>query len=358
MQLKRLHAGFLGTRVGRKTLLHFLAAALLPVLVSSVLGIWYVRQTLIAEAAERVDRTAESATLILLRQMTSMAKDVRESPVANLARQPAAMFRDDELEHVQNGGAVLRITEPPANNGAKPGGEYVMRLLRRAPDGSAYGRIVTHQEIWAPLNELIDGDRTDLCVFTVHTWRRLHCSDSVSEAKAEQLRRIAMASDGSGSTAPDGDATNDTERKANTTVRELLGAHRDLYLRYERASPEWRLVTSENRALALAPAKAVTTSLCLLFALAMVSAFAFAHHQIRRSTEPLEALRDATKRVGSGDLDTPVSITSRDEYGELGIAFNGMTSTLSRQLTLLRVMDEVDQATLRHREIHAIAETG
>ena len=153
----------------------------------------------------------------------------------------------------------------------------------------------------------------------------------------EHLRAVARHAGGT--------ATSAESVKGERPARAIIGAHRDLFLRYELASAEWRLVTSEDRALALAPASSVTTSLCLLFALAMVSAFAFAHQQIRRSTQPLEALRDATRRVEAGDLDTPVVISSRDEYGELGVAFNGMTNTLSRQLTLLRLMDDVDEAT-------------
>ncbi|MBC8086024.1 MAG: HD domain-containing protein [Phycisphaerae bacterium] len=352
MPFRKLRAGFLGTRVGRQTLLHFLGAALVPVLVSSLLGIWYVRQTLVTEAAERVDRTAESAGLILLRQLTVLARETKDAPAEALLIEPAGDFSSDELAHLRNQGVLLRLPGALETDSAGTSGGSAIRLVRQTPDGSLRARRITTHELWDPLNELIDGDRTTLCVFTMSGWKRLHCSDSVTSAKEEQLRRVARASSGSGTAvAPERGSANGNEQP----VRELLAAHRDLYLRYELASAEWRLVTSEDRALALAPASSVTTSLCLLFALAMVSAFTFAHRQIRRSTQPLEALRDATKRVEAGDLDTLVVISSRDEYGELGLAFNGMTNALSRQLTLLRVMDDVDQATLRHREIEAIA---
>ena len=59
--------------------------------------------------------------------------------------------------------------------------------------------------------------------------------------------------------------------------------------------------------------------------------------------------------MGAGDLSTTVSIHSRDEYGELGSAFNSMTRALGNQLSLLRVMDEVDQCTLRDQEVESIA---
>ena len=65
-----------------------LSAALLPVLVSSLLGIWYLRQTLITEAAERVDRTARRGADPAA-QLTTLARETRESPAAALSAQPA-----------------------------------------------------------------------------------------------------------------------------------------------------------------------------------------------------------------------------------------------------------------------------
>lgn len=360
MSLRKLHAGFLGTRVGRRTLFHFLSAALLPVLVSSLLGIWYVRQTLITEAAERVDRTAESAELILLRQLTQLAEKSGESLFAPVTMDDTAQLAADQLAHLQNGGAVLHLPESATN--PSPAGTHdaprtasraAMRIMKRLPDGTLVARVVTSQEIWPALKELIDTDRTELCVFVVRTWQRLYCNETMDAAQEEQLRQIAAVS----SSSRTGGVTEVIEGSDDVVAsHQLLSAHRDMYLRYELASPEWRVVAAEHRAAALAPASSVTTSLSLLIALAMVSAFTFAHRQIRRSTQPLEALRDATGRVESGDLETPVLIASKDEYGELGLAFNGMTSTLARQIRLLRVMDDVDQATLRHREIEVIAD--
>lgn len=353
MQFQRLHAGFLGTRVGRQTLLHFLSAAMVPVLVSSLLGIWYVRQTLIAEATERVDRTAGAAGQIMLWQLTTLERQTAESPAEKLVEENASELTADEAAHLRKGGVLLRLTNTAVKLAAGTGTGGGMRMIRQMPDGQLRAHIVSSEEIWTALNDLIDGNRTHLCVFSMQTWQRLHCSDAMSPAEEEQLLAVAVAG-----------RSNRTERGTNTrqsvgsgagVAPHLLSAHRDLYLRFELASPEWRLVAAENRALALAPASSVTTSLSLLIGLAMVSAFTFAHRQIRRSTQPLEALRDATRRVEAGDLQTPVVISSRDEYGELGLAFNGMTSTLSRQLLLFRVMDDVDQATLRDREIASIA---
>ena len=244
-----------------------------------------------------MDRTAESAALILLRQLTTLARETTERPVADTgdrAHRPVRCCRDGTPEESRGGVAFANCASWWRRSVEKSQRDAD---AQQAPDGSLRARPIAAEEIWDPLNELIDADRTALCVFAVATWTRLHCSAAVSSATEEQLRAVARHAGGT--------ATSAESVKGERPARAIIGAHRDLFLRYELASAEWRLVTSEDRALALAPASSVTTSLCLLFALAMVSAFAFAHQQIRRSTQPLEALRDATRRVEAGDLDTP-----------------------------------------------------
>ncbi len=48
----------------------------------------------------------------------------------------------------------------------------------------------------------------------------------------------------------------------------------------------------------------------------------------RRTTRPILALQEHTKRVAAGDLETQVDVGSRDELGELAQAFNQMTKEL------------------------------
>jgi len=333
-----LQAGFLGTRVGRRTLLHFLGAAMLPVLVSSLLGIWFVRQTLIHEAEERVERTSKAAASTLLRELATLARETVELPQTTLRVGSTAPLTAAELSHLNAGRVLLRLSLATSDPAADS-----IHMLRRTVEGRIGQRSVAATTIWSALDALVNLDRTNICIFDVQGWKRAHCSAFVSPATEEKLRRVAASRDARSTDA------------ASPHTEELLVAHRDVYLRFEFGRPEWRLVSAEERRVALAPARGVSISLTLLIAIAMVSAFALAHTQIRRSTAPLEALRDATRRVSAGDLSTMVSIQSRDEYGELGSAFNSMTRALDSQLSLLRVMDAVDQSTLRDQEVESIA---
>ena len=54
--------------------------------------------------------------------------------------------------------------------------------------------------------------------------------------------------------------------------------------------------------------------------------------QMRRTLDPIVTLRDATQRLGRGELDVRVWIESRDEFGDLGNAFNDMAQRLQENI--------------------------
>jgi putative nucleotidyltransferase with HDIG domain len=61
---------------------------------------------------------------------------------------------------------------------------------------------------------------------------------------------------------------------------------------------------------------------------------------------PLEKLREATRRIAAQDFNSPVAIRSGDEFEELAVSFNAMTSRLGKQFTALTTMGEIDRAIL------------
>ncbi len=77
-----------------------------------------------------------------------------------------------------------------------------------------------------------------------------------------------------------------------------------------------------------------TQQLIVLVSLAaIVIGIAIVWVYVRRVTEPLEDLRAHTEAIGKGDFTQRVELDSRDEFGDLGDAFNQMTENLklSRQ---------------------------
>ena len=53
---------------------------------------------------------------------------------------------------------------------------------------------------------------------------------------------------------------------------------------------------------------------------------------MRRTLDPIVSLQDAAQRLGRGDLGVRVEIVGRDEFGELGAAFNDMAQRLQENI--------------------------
>lgn len=337
MRPRTWQSGFLSTRVGRRTLIHFLGAALLPVLIVAVVGLLFVRRTMESESITRVQRTSQSISLLLLGGLTGVTREFAARPEGK-ATTSHVVLTPDEDAHLRGDAIVLRAVRDPRD----ATGDALVQQLRRLPSGRLASEMIRPAFLWESLDELVSTERARYCVFDVGSWQRLHCSPDVDQQEVTRLRESATLTNG-----PQG---------ARVSGDEFV-AHRDIFLRFQFGTGEWRIVSAEPRSAVMTSSTQFTSTLTILLALAAVTAFGLGHRQIRRSTVPLEALRDATRRVMRGDLQTLTNITTRDEYGELGTAFNLMTGAIDRQMGLLRSMDAVDEVALRDRREDAIVET-
>ncbi len=71
----------------------------------------------------------------------------------------------------------------------------------------------------------------------------------------------------------------------------------------------------------------------------------------RSISKPIKTLTEAAQKIGSGDLDANVKITSKDEVGILAAAFNTMASDLRRSLEEQRRLYGVEQRKVRQMAI-------
>jgi diguanylate cyclase (GGDEF)-like protein len=68
--------------------------------------------------------------------------------------------------------------------------------------------------------------------------------------------------------------------------------------------------------------------------------------QIRKYLNPLEQLMLGTKRISDGIFNKPVQIKSNDEFEVLGESFNTMAQRISEQIGTLRMMSNIDHMIL------------
>ena len=87
-----------------------------------------------------------------------------------------------------------------------------------------------------------------------------------------------------------------------------------------------------------------------VLALALVLAVWLAMSQIRRQMQPLEALMDASARIGRGDFETRVNSANQDEFADLARVFNRMAARLRRKFALIDTLASLDRAVLSNAD--------
>src|SRR6202012_2494347 len=82
--------------------------------------------------------------------------------------------------------------------------------------------------------------------------------------------------------------------------------------------------------------RATQQMILLVGLLAILSGTAVVWFLVRKITEPLRELRTVAEAVGHGDFTRRVAVHSRDECGELAVAFNQMTENIEQSQAQLR----------------------
>ena len=276
----------LQSRVGRRIVTLFVLSALVPILVLTVLGYFQVRNQLLDQARAQLGLSAKSVGMNLIDQLRVAAElietsdTVRQAAIASrLVRRAPAHPQEQALEIVAGPDSAAPAIWLLSRSGAIRAELRHEHLFRGARDRAAVGMA-----------------ETDLCVRDTRTGLALHC-----EFAEEPGPRV--------------------------------GASWDLFLAYDYGAPAWRIEVAMPRAAVLAPVLAFRRTLIATLVLVLGLVIALASSQVRRSLEPLEALRDGTRRLAVHDFSQPVTVASRDEFQELAESFNTMSGELNREFS-------------------------
>ena len=109
---------------------------------------------------------------------------------------------------------------------------------------------------------------------------------------------------------------------ANEAGRQMLGVAAPLELL------NWTVMVEQPRSEAYAVADVLTRQLMYIIGLALLVTVSVGYFFGRSFIQPIFALMRGTHAVAEGRLDERVTITSRDEFQELGDAFNSMADKL------------------------------
>jgi putative nucleotidyltransferase with HDIG domain len=142
----------------------------------------------------------------------------------------------------------------------------------------------------------------------------------------------------------------------NLKGREFLANYWNLPLDNSFSVTHWTIVSSEAKSEVLAPLARFRTSFLLVFLLALWVVVLLSLIQIRRNLVPLGKLKEGTRGISLGDFQTRVEVNSGDEFGELAESFNWMASRIEKQLSSLKVINEIDRAILSAWDIEKIVD--
>jgi len=128
------------------------------------------------------------------------------------------------------------------------------------------------------------------------------------------------------------------------------------FLKNDFGAKDWYFAISVPEDDLLAAVNTFRRSFVLVVALALLLIVWFSSRQIRAILTPLGNLTVATRHIAENDFSARVAVSSADEFGELGSAFNSMSARLGRQSQVSRAHANIDQMILGREDIERIVE--
>ncbi|MBI4759340.1 MAG: GAF domain-containing protein, partial [Chloroflexi bacterium] len=125
----------------------------------------------------------------------------------------------------------------------------------------------------------------------------------------------------------------------------------------------WGVVVAVPVAEAYEPAEELASRLRGIFAFCVLAALALGWVAAKAVSDPIGQLAQASRRLASGDLTSTVAVSSGDEIGELGQAFNQMAASLKMQqadleqkVRTLAALHSASQALSKNLDLKATLE--
>ena len=149
------------------------------------------------------------------------------------------------------------------------------------------------------------------------------------ENKAEQVRAITQ-------TPGQGRHVFEDE-----TGKDILALHKNMSTPGQTEPPGWMILVRQNTHEFFQPVRALRTRLAL-FSLSLALAGLFFGWLIARSiSRPLQAMNEAVKRIGRGEMAIPIYINGNDEIGEMARSLKKMAAELDSTTVSRRYMNEI-----------------
>ncbi len=348
---------FVHSRVGRRLMVLFLLAALVPVVVLGVA--LFVRLSAFLHESDHAElaHAARAYGELALERLRRIDADLRA--LERLAAEPATMRwpAPDEVSRELRGLALLdRDGRVVRASGALPDAPYLRDLaaaadLQRATiatrtDQAAADLVLVHAfaagtgrfAIVAVIDPTLlwsggepEGAPIDYCVATAGG-ARLYCSRPALELPTAMLTP----------------RTRDALPVVNWSQRgePMQGLTVELPLRGLASQEDWMVMAIRSDRAALQTGRSFRASVVFVAGLALLLALALSLNQMRRILVPLERLLLGAQRIADNDFSVRMAASQQDEFGRVAQAFNAMAERLGLQFRTMQAYSEMDRTIL------------
>jgi signal transduction histidine kinase len=343
------------TKVARRIFVLFILCAILPITVLALASYVGVRKQLLEQSRVRLRQDSKDTAMSLYQRLllaqneltivASILPPPMEGPQQGLPENLAEGLKQSFSSAILIRGAeeitsLLRsIPDPPVISSAgkrhlrdgkvllsclfeKDSGVRIFMAVsvkQEQSDSAILLAEIKQEELWKATEGISPGsqiwvlDRTGNIFYTSAPGLVTH--------PAQAFREITLAHAGSF----------EWSRQGNT----YFSTYWTLFLAPNFLFPEWIIVMSEVETEILAPVSDFMRIFVVIIVLSLGMVFFLSFHLVRRSTEPIETLREATRKIAAGQFGEKVEIRSGDEFEGLAESFNDMSAKIKESQSLL-----------------------
>ena len=139
--------------------------------------------------------------------------------------------------------------------------------------------------------------------------------------------------------------------------QDYLAAAWQLFLTGEFGAPSLDIIAIQSKSYALQSSADFRRIFVPALLLVVIFVGVLSFSLIGKSLVPLQQLSNAVRQISDGNLESRVRIRSNDEFEWLGEAFNDMADRLGQQISALEAMSEIDRLILSGAKFEDVTET-
>jgi len=369
---------FMGSRVARRLLLLFVVCALLPLGTFSFVAFSQVSFQLHEQSERRLHQASKAAGMTVIGRLASLELELRAieeflDPGGEVEQRPAIERIRPQLAELFGSVAVAAPGLPvrPLFGPTPEWSPGELSLPQREHLARGETLVVTaaqpDRSLAVFMLRQLEGGLASRLLLVAEIERRV-LRDVIAESALPPLAEFCLLA-GSGETIvcsrpeidsfPESALSEMSSQTSGGFDWEVAGeshlAHYwSIFLEGRFGAGSWGLVLGEPRDMVLAPISRFRSIFPLVVVLCIGLVFWLNVAQLRRLLEPLQVLREGTRRIGDGDFEVQIGVQSGDEFEDLALSFNAMSGRLRSQFENLQRLVDLDRSILSERSSEAI----